>query len=335
MPTPSVSEAGERSPALIHPAVIQRFRSALGDLIHVDHDRVLVALSGGSDSIALLLLTHAVLGDRCAAATVDHRLRPASASEARFAADLCDERGIAHTILTGDLPDRVGRTANLSARARVLRYNLLHVHAREIGADWIATAHHADDQLETLVMRINRGTGIAGLAGIRPTGWQVIRPLLAWRRDELAAIVRTAGIEPITDPSNVDDRFDRARLRKGLGAAPWLDAAGLAASTSALAQAEEALTWTAQRLLSERVHEDGDAILLDPIDIPAELLRRLVRVCIGDIDPDAAPAGPALSGLIDRLNAGRPATLGKVLATPGQQWRFALAPARRSRTEGD
>ena len=332
MPTPSASEAGERSQALIPPAVVARFRRTLGDLIHVDRDRVLVALSGGSDSIALLLLTHAALGARCQAATVDHGLRPAGATEARFAADLCAERGIPHTILTGALPERVGRTANLSARARVLRYELLHAQARHIGADWIATAHHADDQLETLVMRINRGAGVAGLAGIRPAGWQVIRPLLAWRRDELAAITRAAGIAPVADPSNIDDRFDRARLRKELGTAPWLDAAGLAASTGALTQAEEALTWATQRLASERIGEEPDAILLDPTDLPAELLRRLVRICIDAVDPEAKPTGPALGGLIARLITGQRAMLGGVLATPGRPWRFALAPARRGGT---
>ena len=333
MPTPSASEANASSRGLIPPATVERFRCALGDLIHIDRDRVLVALSGGGDSIALLLLTYAALGERCEAATVDHQLRVASGAEARFAADLCAERSIAHTILSGTLPDRVGRTANLSSRARALRYELLHAHARRVGADWIATAHHADDQLETLVMRLNRGTGIAGLAGIRPAGWQVVRPLLAWRREELAKITQAAEIVPVADPSNVDDRFDRARLRKELGAAPWLDGAGLAASTGALAQAEEALTWAAQRLLYERVGEEQDAILLDPGDVPAELLRRLVRACIDTIDPAAKPTGPALGRLIERLLAGQQAMLGHVLATPGRQWRFALAPARRSGTE--
>lgn len=334
MSTPSASKA-RASTLTVHPpsvssATIERFRGDLGDLIHIDRDRVLVALSGGSDSVALLLLASAALGERCYAATVDHELRPASAQEALFASRLCADHGIPHAILTGTLPHRIGRTANLSARARALRYELLHDHAQRIRAEWIATAHHADDQLETLVMRINRGTGVAGLAGIRPTGWRVIRPLLAWRRAELAAVTGSAGIAAIDDPSNADDRFDRARLRKALGAAPWLDAAGLAASTDALAQAEEALAWTMQRLLIERIVEDEDAILLDPTDIPAELLRRLVRACVTQIDVETAPDGPALGRLIARLVDGQHATLGKVAAAPGRRWRFATAPSRRS-----
>lgn len=331
MSTPSASEALNAP----HDAAVGRFRRALGDLIHADRDRILVALSGGADSIALLLLAHAALGERCQAATVDHGLRPAGADEARFAAALCAERGIAHTILTGPMPDRVSRTANISARARALRYELLHDHARQVGAQWIATAHHADDQLETLVMRINRGAGVAGLAGVRPSGWRVIRPLLGWRRAELVAVTQAAGIAAVADPSNVDDRFDRARLRKDLDGAPWLDAAGLAASTGALAQAEEALVWTTQRLLAERVAEADDALLLDPVDVPAELLRRLVRACVDAIDPAAEPTGPALGAFIARLIEGRRTTLGAVLATPGQYWRFEPAPARRVRLDSD
>lgn len=326
MSTPSASEALKAPDG----AAVDRFRRALDGLIHADRDRVLVALSGGADSVALLLLAHAALGERCQAATVDHGLRPAGADEARFAAALCAERGIAHTILTGPMPERVSRTANVSARARTLRYNLLHDHAQRIGADWIATAHHADDQLETLVMRINRGAGVGGLAGIRPAGWRVIRPLLDWRRAELVAVTQAARIAAVVDPSNVDDRFDRARLRKELGGVPWLDPTGLAASTGALAQAEEALVWTTQRLLAERVAEAEDALLLDPSDVPAELLRRLVRTCVDVFDPAANPTGPALGAFIARLIDGKRTTLGAVLATPGQYWRFELAPARRT-----
>src|SRR3546814_89144 len=99
------------------------------------------------------------------------------------------------------MPPRVKRTANLSARARALRYRLLEDHARAIEATRIATAHHADDQLETLIMRLNRGSGVAGLAGIRPTGGMTIRPLLGWRRAELAALVTRCGITAIEDRS--------------------------------------------------------------------------------------------------------------------------------------
>ena len=104
----------------------------------------------------------------------------------------------------------------MSARARALRYALLEAEADAAGASYIATAHHADDQLETLIMRLGRGSGVSGLAGVRAASGRVIRPLLGWRRAALAAIVAAAGIDPIQDPSNVSDRFERARLRKKL-----------------------------------------------------------------------------------------------------------------------
>ena len=149
----------------IDPATLQRFAADLSALCDPAHDRVLVAVSGGPDSLALLLLTHALLGDRCGAATVDHGLRPEATEEAAWVADLCATRGIGHAVLRGDLPERTGHTANLSARARALRYDLLQAYADTVGATHIATAHHADDQVETLIMRLNRGPGSAGWRG--------------------------------------------------------------------------------------------------------------------------------------------------------------------------
>ena len=109
VPPPSASRALIPSALLV-----ERFRADLGRLIDVSRDVLLVAVSGGADSLALLLLAQAVLGERCHAATVDHRLRPGSAAEAAMVAKLCAERGIGHRILTGDLPERVARTANHS-----------------------------------------------------------------------------------------------------------------------------------------------------------------------------------------------------------------------------
>ena len=339
MPTPSASDLSHArvdpasaglQPAGIVPATVARFSADLARLIDPARDRVLVALSGGADSIALLLLTHAVLGERCSAATVDHGLRPAAAEEARSAAQLCADRGIAHAILRGPLPERAGRTANVSARARDLRYRLLSEQLSADGADWLATAHHADDQLETTLMRLNRGAGVAGLAGIRASGWRTIRPLLGWRRDALAAIVARAGIVPVADPSNTDDRYDRARMRKALAGADWLDAERVVTSAAALAEADEALAWSAQELAATRTREEGETLTLDPAGVPAELVRRLFRGCLQRIDADSAPDGPALTRAIAALGAGQAVTLGRVLVRPGPAWTFRLAPPRRT-----
>lgn len=301
-------------------------------------DVMLVAVSGGADSLALLLLAHAALGNRCVAATVDHGLRAAAADEAAYVARLCAERRIAHAVLAAPLPARAGGTANVSARARALRYRLLEAHADAIGAAAIATAHHADDQVETIAMRLNRGAGLAGLAGVRARSGRVVRPLLAWRRAELAAIVADCGVTAVADPSNSDDRYDRARLRKALTGADWIDAARWERSAAALADADQALEWAVVALAGGRcTFADGVATLVAS-GLPDELLRRLVLRCLAHVDPAIVPRGPDVTRLIARLCRGGTATLGGAAAravetmdAPGQpSWIFVAAPPHRS-----
>lgn len=316
----------------VEPAALERFADDLALLCDPAEARVLVAVSGGPDSLALLLLTHALIGERCVAATVDHGLRPEAADEAAWVANLCAARGIDHAVLRGPLPERTGHTANLSARARALRYELLQAHADAVGATQIATAHHADDQVETLIMRLNRGAGVGGLAGVRAKSGRVIRPLLGWRRAELGAIVTAAGIVAVDDPSNVSDRFDRARLRKALAGIDWIDPARVAASAAALADAEDAIGWMVRQLGTDRIAAEGDSLLLDARDLPFELVRRLVELCVRQIDPTAEIRGSALVRMVKALESGETAMLGDVAATPKSlaAWRFRKAPPRRS-----
>lgn len=321
----------QASAAELDPAQVRRFAADLAALCDIDRDRVLVAVSGGRDSIALLLLTREVIGDRCIAATVDHGLRRESAVEARWVAQLCAGFGIAHAILHEPMPERAGRTANLSARARALRYRLLEDHAAATGAHVIATGHHADDQLETLVMRLNRGAGIAGLAGVRARGGRIIRPLLGWRRSELAGLVIDQHIEAVEDPSNVSERFDRARLRKALAEVDWLDPDRWTQSARALGDAEDAIAWSVRQLETQRVTVTGEDVVLDPTGLPFELRRRLVENCVLRLDPDAQIRGPALVRMVNALDSGERAMLGDVIAVAGLGvvWRFSKAPPRR------
>jgi tRNA(Ile)-lysidine synthase len=324
-------------------ALVARFRDDLAALCDAGRETVLVAVSGGADSIALLLLTHAALGDRCRAATVDHGIRPEAASEAEAVSRLCTALGIEHATLSAPMPKRVRRTANLSARARALRYTLLEAHAREVGAERIATAHHADDQLETLVMRLNRGAGIAGLAGIRPKGGAIIRPLLGWRRAELAALVARAGITAIDDPSNIDDRYDRARLRKVLADAGWLDADAWRRSAAALGDAEAALDWAARQAAERACVLDDAGATLTLEDEPVELVRRLALLCLTHVDPAPDPRGPQVMRLVaqimaaHRLGTDLRVMLGDVLIQShfypmvGAKFGFTRSPPRRSR----
>ena len=299
--------------------------------------RVLIALSGGGDSSALLLLFAAAGRGGVFAATVDHGIRPEAAGEAVRAGALAAECGVPHVTLVGVLPDRSERTANLSTRARAVRYRLLEEQADAIGARWIVTAHHADDQLETMTMRLARGAGLRGLCGIRARQGRVARPLLGWRRAELAAIVAGCGVVPVADPSNGDDRFDRARLRKVLAEVDWLDAGAASRSAGALAQAEEAIGWMVDRLAGERCRIEDGQVRVRADDLPAELRRRLVEQCLGRIDPAAAPRGADVGRALDRLASGAGGTLGGVRydVAAGGEWRFRPAPPRRAHRPSD
>jgi tRNA(Ile)-lysidine synthase len=185
-------------------------------------------------------------------------------------------------------------------------------------------------------MRLQRGSGVGGLAGVRARGplpgsggrLAVARPLLGWRRAELAELVVAAGLTPVADPSNHDAAFDRVRMRRRLAEAPWLDAAALARSAAALAEADEALEAMALRLAAERVCSDG-AVTLDPAGIPAELVRRVVLRCIEAVAPGAAPRGEQVTALVASLSRGEAATLAGVKCSGGARWRFEAAPPRR------
>jgi tRNA(Ile)-lysidine synthase len=300
-----------------------RFRADLEVLTGGAPERIGLAVSGGPDSLALLLLAQAAFPGRAHAATVDHGLRPEAAGEAAFVAALCADLGVPHVTLEAGMTG----TANLQAAARERRYFLLGRWAREIGAACLLTAHHLDDQAETLIMRLLRGSGLSGLAGIRAVNAAavpIVRPLLAWRRAELAGLVAAAGIEAVADPSNEDARFDRVRVRARIAEAGWLDPVPLARSAAALAQAEEALEWTVDRLYAERVR--GSA--LDPSGLPGELRRRLLLRMLAAMG-GPAPRGAAIARLLATLEQGGTATLAGVKCSGGAIWRFTPAPPRR------
>jgi tRNA(Ile)-lysidine synthase len=311
--------------------LVDRFRRDLAGLGGAEQGRLGIALSGGPDSLALLLLAAAAAPGAVSAATVDHGLRPESASEAELAARACAALDVPHRTL----PVEVEQGASVQASARRARYAALERWAREEGIAILLTAHHADDQAETLLMRLLRGSGVAGLAGVRarlllPGGALLCRPLLGWRRRELAAIVHASGLDPVDDPSNGDDAYDRVRIRRALAQTPWIDAAALARSAAALADAEEALEVAADRLMEERAAAAERAVTLDPAGVPTELLRRLCARCLARAAPEARPRGEQVGALIAKLQAGRTATLAGVKCSGGAVWRFEPAPPRRS-----
>ena len=310
------------------PDLVARFEADLAALADADA-RLGIAVSGGPDSLALLLLAAAARPGRIEAATVDHQLRPGSRKEAEFVRSVCDRLGVPHMILTAT----VERGASLQAQARVARYGVLGEWAinRDLAA--VATGHHADDQAETLLMRLARGAGLGGLVGVRHTlpleaGIAVIRPLLEWRRDELAAIVAAAGITPVDDPANRDPRHDRSRFRGMLAKADWADAERLAASARWLADADEALDWALTPLIGTRLKRRGSSLAIDADGLPRELQRRLLLAGFEQMGAHR-PRGPELDRARKALKAGKVATLSGLKLEPGPPWTLSAAPARR------
>lgn len=311
------------------PALTARFSADLAALWSGE-GQLGLAVSGGPDSLALLLLAHAALPGRIAAATVDHGLRAESAAESDFVGQICSELEVPHAALRV----AVG-PGNVQAQARTVRYAALAGWMEQGGLEALATAHHADDQAETLLARLNRGSGAAGLAGVRARGTipgtrlPLLRPVLGWRRTELADVVKAAGLSPVQDPSNADDRFDRARIRKALAGADWLDVPALAQSAANLADADAALDWAAQREWRECVIKGPMGLTYRPTAPRAVALRVLTRIVI-ELDGDA-PRGSAVARLFESLVARQPASIGGLVARAMPDgWSFTKAPTRRA-----
>lgn len=294
-----------------------------------------LAVSGGPDSLALLLLAKAALPSTFIVATVDHGLRAESADEGRFVASQCNLLGIPHEIVTLALPSGPA----LQERAREARYAALGAWAMCNGLAAIATAHHADDQAETLLMRLARGAGVRGLAAMRARSRlpgvpeiQLLRPLLGWRRSELAEIVSEAGLVPAIDPSNADLRFERVRMRAQLAGMGELDPLALAASAHHLAEADAAIEWVSERCLSAVRVEQG-SLHWEGNGVPRVVALRVLEQIIVRLGGNK-PRGKALARWHECLVAGKIATLAGVRGDGRErEWRFTLAPMPRRRPD--
>ncbi len=264
--------------------------------------------------------------------TVDHGLRPESAGEAADVAAQCAARGIAHVTLRREGPPI---TANVQAKARAARYALLADWCAAHGTALLLTAHHADDQAETLLMRLNRASGHDGLSGIRAArpmadGVTLVRPLLGYRKADLLAIASADGWRAADDPSNRDSRHDRTAVRALLAATPALDPLALAASAAHLAAEAEALDWAAGVGWDGRVVSDGDGLAMDARGLPAALVQRLLARAVRQVG-GGDPRGQDVARLAARLRDGKSATLAGVMIRPGAIWRVFPAPPRQIR----
>lgn len=281
--------------------------------------RLAVAASGGADSMALALLMTEWARERggdAIALTVDHRLRPGSTAEARQVHRWFAARGITHRILTWD-GERPG--ADLQAAARAARYRLLAGWCGRRGVLHLALAHHRDDQAETLLLRLARGSGLDGLAAMAPiqdgggvaaNGPRLLRPLLGLSKAMLEDYLRAAGQGWIEDPSNASDAFARVRLRRLAPAlaAEGLTPARLAATAARLARARAALDDMVAALAAETLalYPTGHAVLaLDrwPAAAPEAGLRCLAHALMTVGGGAYTPRLERLERLYDWLRA--------------------------------
>jgi tRNA(Ile)-lysidine synthase len=314
---------------------IERFRRDLDALIGAG-PRIGLAVSGGPDSLALLALAAAARPGSIEAATVDHALRLEARAEAEMVARVCRTLGVPHHTLTVKWATKP-ETA-LQERARTERYGLLGKWAKDRGLEAILTAHHLDDQAETFMMRLSRGAGVRGLAGMRRSApvpgsdLPLLRPLLGWRRMELEQICVDFGLTPIADPSNVDEQFERVRVRRALAGAGWLNSRGVAASAQNLAEADGALAWATTQAWSRSVVVHDREILFETKDTPREIRRRILLRAIAKLATEGGGAelrGREIEHLIATLARGGQATIRGVLCSGGAEWRFSAAPPRR------
>lgn len=186
------------------------FRAALDSVLATD-SRVLLAVSGGADSTAMMCLFASDGRYEVEVATVDHALREGSAKEAELVHDWAEELGlIAHTIR---LDGAALADGNLQGNARKARYEALRKLAEERCFTHIAVAHTMDDQAETVLDRITRGASFTGIRALRSHG-DLLRPLLGIRRRALVAYLHRRDQPFVCDPSNIDERFKRIRIRK-------------------------------------------------------------------------------------------------------------------------
>ena len=323
------------------PEFVERLRRDL-DALAPAEARIGLAVSGGPDSLALLLLAAAARPGMVEVASVDHALRPESRGEAEMVADLCNRLEIPHTILTVAWEQKP-RTA-FQERARIARYRLLSEWAKERALGALATAHHLDDQVETFVMRLARGAGVQGLAGMRRAvpvpGSRVplIRPLLGWRRSELEQICADAGVSPVHDPSNLDEQFERVRARQALAGLPQLDSALVARSIAHLGDADAALRWAVTKEWERAVVVGDEEIVYLPDGAPREIRRRIVSRAIALLAREGSGAelrGNQVDRLLAVLASGGKATLRGVLCSGGEEWRFIPAPHRTRPVNND
>jgi tRNA(Ile)-lysidine synthase len=289
------------------------------------HDRIGVAVSGGSDSLGLMVLLNDLAQDlntRIFAVTVNHGLRAEAADEAAQVAQIAQSLSIPHDVLHWSPPKGAG---NFHDQARRARYDLMAEWGAQKGISIIALGHTADDQAETFLMRLSRASGVDGLAAMkrdwRQGGLSFVRPVLDLRREDLRGVLRRRGISWVEDPSNDDPKYDRARARQAM---THLTPLGISTATLTqvadnLGSIRKALDWYSFTEAQKHVRIDaGDVVIYQSglRILPDEITRRLLQHSLKWITGAEYPArGRAVELLAEGLRSGRGMTLGGCLIT--------------------
>ena len=298
-------------------------------------ERVVVAVSGGRDSVALLHLLRRLAGPLRLAlhvVHVDHRLRDESGRDAEFVRALAGRLGVPAEVVEVDVGP-----GSVEAAARAARYAALEAVAGRTGATRVAVGHTADDQAETVLMRLLEGSGVRGLAGIPPVRDRIVRPLLEVRRAELEPELLRAGLKWLEDPTNADRRFLRNRLRHEV--LPRLGGEGtdvvgaLNRVARAARETVDALGALAERELDRLACGEPGALTLPrgalaalPPALGAEVLRQAARR-LGARRPLRAWGYRALRRALGAAPPRRPVSLGEVmLEASGDHLRVAVRP---------
>lgn len=284
--------------------------------------RLGVAVSGGGDSLAMTVLLADWAATRAApvalhAVTVDHGLRPEAAAEAVAAKRSCQDLGLTHDTLSWSRADTM--SGNLQDSARRARQRLIADWACERGIAHVLLGHTRDDQAETVLLRLARGSGVDGLSGMAPQraahGVIWLRPLLGLSRAALREVLAARGIGWCEDPSNADRRFERVKMREALAVlAPLgIDGAGLTRTAQRLDRAREALARTARDLAQNITRIEAGDVLIEreglfaaPDDVRDRILAQALRWVAS---ADYRPRHAALTRMTTRVRAGQSATL--------------------------
>jgi tRNA(Ile)-lysidine synthase len=310
-----------------------------------------IAVSGGSDSLALLILCAGRLGaENLRAATVDHGLRTAAADEAAEVAKLCAQLGTPHQTLNIDL----AKGPNVQARGRTARYAALATWAQDQRISAVALGHTRDDVAESFVMRLARGSGVDGLAQMPETftrdGTLFLRPLLNAQRHDLQTLLTERGIPWASDPTNTDPSYTRSRIRNANAelAALGLTPDRLAQTAQWMQAAREVLESAAETWITRHArHDHGDAIL-DPAALnaaPKETAHRVTARILCNISGNPyRPRNAALGQTLATVEQGRAVTLhgcllylhrGKLRITREAQAAQAAQPTQAGAPEWD